>query len=209
MKQFFITGTDTGVGKTLISAIVMQVLKAHYWKPIQSGLADEISDRAQVQAWTNFPSQHFFDSHYNLQASLSPNIAADLENKKIHLHECQIPTTQSLVVEGAGGVCVPVNEHASMLDLMKQLDLPVIIVSRGALGTINHTLLTIEALLARAIKIHGVVFNGEINPASQKTIETWGKIRTLFHVPRFQQLTKDNLQSWIRTEEKNIQQELT
>src|SRR6185312_13448116 len=111
--------------------------------------------------------------------------------------------------EGAGGVFVPLNQRYCMLDLMTRLNFPVIIVCRGTLGTINHTLLTIEALRQRHLTICGVVFNGELNPDNQKTIEEWGNVRTLFHVPYFSEVKKNNFHTWIDQQEKNILAELT
>lgn len=206
MNGFFITGTDTGIGKTLAAAIVTSVLKASYWKPIQSGVADEMPDRDQVKILTGLDESHFCASNYTLQASLSPDQAADLENITIDLSNCNIPeiSTRYLVVEGAGGVYVPVNSEECMMNLIEKLMLPVIIIARGTLGTVNHTLMTIEALRCRRISIHGVVFVGPLNPANQIAIESWGNINTLFHVPHFENLTKDLLDTWINQHKKKL-----
>lgn len=197
-KGYFITGTDTGVGKTLVSAVLTYVLKGCYWKPIQSGLQDDLPDSEQVKQWTSLAADHFFPSRYLLQAPLSPDQAASLEKVTLDLDECQLPVTKrTLIVEGAGGIYVPLNDKQNMLDLMKKLALPVIIVARGTLGTINHTLLTIEGLRRNQIPIHGVVFNGKLNPANQKAIENWGQVRTLFQVPFFDTIDASILQRWI------------
>jgi dethiobiotin synthase len=197
-KGYFITGTDTGVGKTLVSAILTWILKGCYWKPIQSGVQIDLPDLQQVKNLTRLPAEHFFPSRYLLQAPLSPDQAAALEQVTLDLDQCELPQTdKSLIVEGAGGVYVPLNERHNMLDLMKKLALPVIIVARGTLGTINHTLLTIEGLRQHQIPIHGVVLNGELNPANQKAIEKWGQVRTLFHVPFFDTIDASILQRWI------------
>jgi dethiobiotin synthetase len=195
---YFITGTDTGVGKTLVSAILTSILQGCYWKPIQSGVAEEIPDLEQVKNWTQLSEGHFFPSRYTLQAPLAPDQAAALEKRKLDLDECILPSTpKPLIVEGAGGIYVPLNDQHTMLDLMKKLALPVIIVARGTLGTINHTLLTIEGLRRQEIPIHGVVFNGKLNPANQKAIEKWGQVRTLFQVPFFDTIDASILQRWI------------
>ncbi len=208
MKPFFVTGTDTNVGKTIVSAIVTQILGGCYWKPIESGLGNEVSDAVTVKNLTGLPEQHFFSTIYELQASLSPNHAAELEQIDIDILQCNHPPFErALIVEGAGGVFVPVNAHACMLDLMKHLNFPVIIVTRGTLGTLNHTLLTINALRQRGIPIHGVVFNGELYHANQKTIEEWGGVRTLFHVPHFDALEKNALQTWIQEHQQTILKE--
>jgi dethiobiotin synthase len=198
MSGYFITGTDTNVGKTLTAAVLTYILKACYWKPIESGLADEAPSAEQVQKLTALGAEHFLPSRYSLQASLSPDQAAALEGITIKLEDCKLPiTAKPLIVEGAGGIYVPLNEQHSMLDLMKQFALPVIIVARGSLGTINHTLLTIAALRQHAIPIHGVVFNGALHPANQKAIEKWGQVRTLFHIPFFDRIDAPTIQRWI------------
>ncbi|HSW93473.1 MAG TPA: dethiobiotin synthase [Gammaproteobacteria bacterium] len=206
MKPFFVTGTDTNVGKTLVSAILTKVLNGCYWKPIQSGPADKTT----VMQLTGLPAQHFFSSVYELKASLSPNHAAELENRTIDILQCNHPPFEhALIVEGAGGVFVPVNDQSSMLDLMKHLNFPVILVTRGTLGTINHTLLTIHALRQHGISIHGIVFNGELYPANQKTIEQWSGVKTLFHVPHFDTLDSSTLHSWLEQNGERILMELT
>src|ERR1700722_19661078 len=157
MSGYFITGTDTDVGKTLFSATLTLALKGYYWKPVQSGIADGMSDRRYVQQLTDLSDQHFFPSTYEFKASLSPNQAAALEEVTIDMLTCQLTAPRyPLVVEGAGGIFVPLNKQHCMLDLMQQLALPVILVSRGTLGTINHTLLSIQALRQRDIPIQGI-----------------------------------------------------
>lgn len=210
MKNYFITGTDTGIGKTLTAAIVMQLLQANYWKPIQSRSADELSDTQIVQSLTGLPDTHFFSSAYEFYFPLSPNHAAEKSGVEIEMPQIKIPTsTRSLIVEGAGGVYVPLNTQTSMLDLMKWINFPVIIVCRGTLGTINHTLLTIEALHARNIQIHGLVFSGELNLMSQKTIEQWSGVRTLFHVPYFPEINPGILTTWLTQQGKTLYDNFT
>lgn len=198
MKGYFVTGTDTDVGKTVAAAVLTYVLQGCYWKPIQSGMQDTIADEEHVKQLTNLAADHFFPSRYCLQASLAPDQAAAKEGMVLDLDHCVLPSTnKTLVVEGAGGIFVPINENHTMLDLIKKFALPVIIVARGTLGTINHTLLTIEGLRQHNIAIHGVVFNGELNLANQKAIEKWGKVRTLFHIPFFAKVDGPSLQKWI------------
>jgi dethiobiotin synthetase len=201
MTKFFVTGTDTNVGKTLVSAILTMKLKATYWKPIQSGTEEGLSDKEQVQQWVQLPDKHFLPSIYSLKASLSPDQAAKRENVKIELSNCSLPVLhESLIIEGAGGVRVPLNDHESILDLIKKFNLPVIIVARGTLGTINHTLLTIEALRHAKMTIHGIVFSGELNKENQQAIEYWGEVKTLFHVPVFRHIHHEVLQAWISSQ---------
>lgn len=198
LKQFFVTGTDTGVGKTIVSAILTLLLDGCYWKPFQSGAADEISDHERVQQLTNLDETRFIPSTYTLQASLSPYLAACLENIEIDLAQCVVPsTTKHLIVEGAGGVLVPLTSRALMIDFMQQLNLPIIIVSRGTLGTINHTLLTIQALRQRNLPIYGIIFCGKLDISNQSMIEKISQVRTLFHIPQFNELNKVVLHNWL------------
>ncbi|MHB1947632.1 MAG: dethiobiotin synthase [Gammaproteobacteria bacterium] len=196
MNKYFITGTDTNVGKTISSAVLTLALQACYWKPIQSG-TEGIIDSDNVRYLTGLPAARFLASRYVFKEPLSPDQAAALENITIDLNRCELPeTNQNLIIEGAGGVYVPLNQNSSMLDLMKQLKLPIIIVTRGQLGTINHTLLTIECLRNAGLNVHGVIFCGELNPENQIAIEKWGKVRTLLHIPYFKNLTPEVIQSF-------------
>lgn len=209
MNGFFITGTDTGVGKTVTAAAITQALDGCYWKPIQSGVADEEADQMRVQQLTGLSDVNFHQSIYTLRASLSPNQAATLENISIDLAACSLPQRPSpIIVEGAGGVFVPLNKHKCMLDLMQKLALPIVIVCRGTLGTINHTLLTIEALRQRQLQIQGIVFVGELHRANQDNIEEWSGVKTLFHIPYFEILTQKIFQQWIMRHKQNIQEVL-
>lgn len=172
-KSFFVTGTDTDVGKTYISAFLMQALDCDYWKPIQTGTC-EGSDTEWIKQHTNFPAARFIPEAYRLIAPLSPHCAAELENTKIELAKIQLPQRNRLIVEGAGGVLVPINKKALMIDLIEALGLPVVIVARSSLGTINHTLLTINALKQRGIPLVGVICNGPPNPLNIKSIHYYG-----------------------------------
>jgi dethiobiotin synthetase len=202
MSSFFITGTDTGIGKTLTAAILLYALKKQYWKPIQAGLPHDIKI---VRELTGLSDDHFFPSTYQFNASLSPDQAANLENKCIDLRECILPkNTRGLLVEGAGGVMVPLNANHTMLDLMLHLNFPVVVVARGTLGTLNHTLLTLEALRHRKVTVHGVIFCGTLNNDNKKTIEIRGKVPTLLCIPTFEKLTPPILQHWVQDNKKTI-----
>lgn len=198
MKKFFITGTDTNVGKTVVSAVLTLALNAFYWKPIQTGLADDPREEDRVRSLTGMSEARFFPSSYAFQAGLAIDQAAFLENKTVDLAHCNLPEVdQPLIVEGAGGVFHPLNSTTLFFDLMKKLNLPVIIVCRGTVGTINHSLLTIEALRHRDIAIHGIIFSGELRKESQLTIERLGDVRTLLHIPHFESLTPGILKNWV------------
>lgn len=157
---FFITGIGTDVGKTVASAIITQALGADYWKPVQSGDLDN-TDTMKVQKWVTHPSTTFHPSAYALTVPASPHLSAALDGVEIKLDRIVPPATDNhLIIEGAGGVWVPLNQHDSVIDLIRP-EYKVIVVSRHYLGSINHTLLTIEALRGQGCNIAGIVFNGD------------------------------------------------
>ncbi len=165
--KLFITGISTDVGKTVASAIVVQALGADYWKPVQAGDLDN-TDSHKIQAWTR--AGKIFPEAYRLNTPASPHHAAKLDNVQINLDQILEPVTQNhLVIEGAGGLLVPLNDTATIADLIKP-DYRVIVVSRYYLGSISHTLLTVGALKTRGADIAGIIFNGEPNPATEEAI---------------------------------------
>lgn len=181
-RQVFVTGTDTGVGKTVVSAILMAGLKGTYWKPIQSG-TQESRDTDWVRRVTALPDFHFIPETYRLKHPLSPHASAASEGIRIDLEEFPIPKTSNhLVVEGAGGIMVPLNEKHFMLDLMKKLNFPVLLVARTELGTINHTLLSLEQLRRHNLSVLGVVLNGPGNRSNRRAIEYYGKVNVIAEI---------------------------
>ena len=179
----FITGTDTDVGKTITAAWAVQHLQADYWKPVQSGLSDG-TDSDTIKSLLDIPAARIHPGVYELTAPLSPHAAAEIDGVEIDMSRFSIPETAApLVVEGAGGVLVPLTEKALIIDLMVQLGLPVLVVARAGLGTINHTLLTLNALRARKLEITGVVMSGPLNPGNRRAIETYGKVAVLAEIP--------------------------
>jgi dethiobiotin synthetase/malonyl-CoA O-methyltransferase len=181
-RGVFVTGTDTDVGKTMVSAWLVKSWRADYWKPVQSGCLTD-SDTDTVRKIN--PSARFHPPAYLLKEPLSPHEAAVKDGVTIRLDAFALPATDNLlVVEGAGGALVPLNDREMMTDLMVRLGLPVLVVARSGLGTINHTLLTIEALRARRIEVAGVVLNGPPNPANRAAIEHYGQVRVLAELPR-------------------------
>ncbi len=166
-KSIFVTGIDTGIGKTVASAIIKEALKADYWKPVQCGDLDN-TDTLKVKSLSSSKG-HFFEERFSLEHPLSPHQAAAKEGVNIKLSDFTLPqTTNWLVVEGAGGVLVPLNKEDTILDLIEKLKTPAIIVTKNYLGSLNHTLLTIKALLSKNIPIIGLVFNGKENPELEK-----------------------------------------
>jgi dethiobiotin synthetase len=167
--KLFITGISTDVGKTIASAIIVEALQADYWKPIQAGDLNH-SDTHKVQSLVSNSQSHFHLNSYSLQTPASPHLAAAIDGLTIAMNQIQEPKTNNhLVVEGAGGILVPLNETQSVVDLI-QPDYKVIVVSRHYLGSINHTLLTIEALQNRQIQVAGIIFSGDENTSSESII---------------------------------------
>lgn len=181
MRGVFVTGTDTGVGKTLVSAWLARGWRAEYWKPIQTGIAEGL-DADTVARLAGVPVH---PGRWLLRAPLSPHLAARHEGVAITLDDFVLPrTARPLVVEGAGGVLVPLDESGTtMAALMARLGLPVVVVARGGLGTINHTLLTLEALRGRGLEPAGVVLNGPLGEGNLSAIETFGRVPVLGALP--------------------------
>jgi dethiobiotin synthetase len=189
--HIFITGTDTNVGKTLVSSWLCLHTGYAYFKPIQSG-SIEGCDSNTVHQLSGAP---VYQETFSYQAPLSPHISAQLEGKEIDISRIKIPSFPNLLIEGAGGVLVPLHEEIFMIDLIKQLAIPVIIVARSALGTINHTLLTLESLRARQIPILGVIMNGISHPESADAISHYGNTPILATLPFLKKVTSEALQA--------------
>lgn len=167
--KLFITGIGTDVGKTIVSAIITEALEADYWKPVQAGDLHN-SDTHKIKKYISNSKTHFFENAYALNTPASPHLAAELDGVTIDIKNIKEPKTKNhLIIEGAGGVFVPLNETDCVIDLI-QPDYKVIVVSRHYLGSINHTLLTIEALKNRKLNVVGIIFNGEENAASESII---------------------------------------
>jgi dethiobiotin synthetase len=167
--KIFITGIGTDVGKTVAAAIVVEALEADYWKPIQAGDLD-CSDTHKVKSQISNTKSQFHPNGYALNTPASPHFAAALDGILINLKQIKEPKTDNnLVIEGAGGVLVPLNDSDFVVDLI-QKDYKVIVVSRHYLGSINHTLLTIEALQNRKINVAGIIFSGDENKATEEII---------------------------------------
>ena len=194
-KSFFITGTDTGVGKTLISAILMMGLSATYWKPIQSG-TEESTDTDWLRQAAGLPDTYFIPEAYRLSKPLSPHAAALIDGVRIELSTFSLPQAAKfshLIVEGAGGVMVPINERQYMVDLMKKLNIPVLLVARTGLGTINHTLLSLQCLRQNDLDVMGVVMNGPKNKSNCEAIEFYGGIKVVAQIDILSEITHQTL----------------
>jgi dethiobiotin synthetase len=193
--RVFVTGTDTGVGKTVASAWLCLHTGADYWKPVQSGFPPDrdADDVARLSGAHSHPERHL------LRLPRSPHEAAAQEGLRISLDDFILPQTERpLVIEGAGGVLVPLNEDETMLDLMAHLAAPVLVVARTGLGTINHTCLTLQALRARHLFVLGVILCGEpgcdeSGQANRQAIEHFGNVRVLGHIPPLTPPTREAL----------------
>lgn len=182
------------MGKTVVSALLcLRLPGASYWKPVQCG-TEPATDRDAVLRSAGLPPERVLPEAYRLALPASPHVAAAAAGVRIERQRLQLPRAPGpLVVEGAGGILVPLNERETMADLMAWLDLPVILVARTALGTINHTLLSLAALRARNLPIHGLVLNGEPVPTTTATLRAWGGVPLLAEVPPLRKLDAANL----------------
>ncbi|MEG8014380.1 dethiobiotin synthase [Sphingomonas sp. 22R3R2A-7] len=183
MTRFVVTGTDTDIGKTVFAAALAGALGASYWKPVQAGL-DGGSDAARVAALSGLARGKILDEAYRLETPCSPDRAATLDGVTIDVDRLVPPAVPGpLVIEGAGGVMVPLTETVVFADLFALWRLPVVLVARTTLGTINHSLLSIEALRRRDVPILGVAFIGDPVPHSEEAIMRLGGVKRLGRLP--------------------------
>jgi len=191
MRKISVTGIGTDVGKTIIAAMLVEALKADYWKPIQAGY-QEGTDTELVKRLVTNTTSHFFKESYLLKEPCSPHAAAELEGITIELEKLKLPqSTTTLVIEGAGGVLVPINDTDYVADMIQLFDCEVLLVSKNYLGSINHTLLTLEELKRRNCNLTGIVFNGEPNPSSEKIILKKHSFPFVAHVKHEPIITKE------------------
>lgn len=197
-NSYFLTGIGTDVGKTVVSAILCELLQATYWKPIQSGDLQN-SDSKKIQEWLNNTIEIIPEAHLFSEA-LSPHVASKIDSVSINPAMLKLPkTTGNLIVEGAGGWLVPINDAGiTFADLAEQWNVPIILVSRHYLGSINHTLLSIESIRSRNVKIHGIIYVGEPLPDTCEIIEKISGVKTLFSVPIFDKVDTDTIKLFVK-----------
>jgi dethiobiotin synthetase len=192
--NYFITGIDTDSGKTLVSAILCEALQADYWKPIQAGTprdADAVSSLVTSNTLKAYPETHL------LKTPASPHAAAKIDNIHISLSDFKIPESDNtIIIEGAGGCLVPINDHEFVIDIISHLKTEVILVADLYLGSINHTLLTIEALRNRNLIIKGIIFNGESNPESERIILLHSKLKCLLRIAKENTVDKHTVKKY-------------
>jgi len=193
--NYFITAIGTDSGKTLASAIVAKALNADYWKPIQAGFP---TDSDEIKSLTE-NSITIHKEGIILQKPASPQDAASEENIHLSISNFKIPdSANDLVIEGAGGMLVPINDNEVVIDLARKFKSEVILVSNLYLGSINHTLLTLEALKSRNINIKGIIFNGESNPSSEEIILKKAQVPQLLHIKKEENLSPETIEKYAR-----------
>lgn len=195
-QRIVVTGTDTGIGKTVFSAGLAHLLGANYWKPIQAGVEGE-TDSQQVVRLSGLPADRIIPERYRLKTPASPHHAAEIDGIRIDPDSLVLPHTgeRPLVIEGAGGLMVPLNSSALYIDIFERWRLPVVLCARTLLGTINHSLLSIEALRKRQIDILGIAFIGERNSETESAICDMARVRWLGRLPWISPLTAESLQA--------------
>ena len=183
MNGFFVTGTDTDVGKTLVSSWLLTQLDASYWKPVQAGVMPE-TDSSVVRRLAEIEPDRILPEAYVLPEPIAPHEAARRAGIAIDMAKFVPPVSDRLlVVEGAGGLMVPLTDAAYVIDLAAELHLPLILVARSTLGTINHTLLSLEAIRRRGLPLAGVVINGPETPHNRAAIERYGQVEVIAEIP--------------------------
>jgi dethiobiotin synthetase len=194
--SFILSGTDTGIGKTVASAMLVQALGYNYWKPLQSGIEEGGVDTRRVQKMTDLPDERFLPESYVFSEPLSPHRAAELDGVLVDMNKLSAPpeSENPLIIEGAGGLMVPITRDNLLINQFKKWNLPIILCARTGLGTINHTLLSLEALWARDIKVQGLIFIGEPNDDNVQTIADFSGAKVLGHIPMLETLDSASLQ---------------
>ncbi|WMJ72857.1 dethiobiotin synthase [Cytophagaceae bacterium ABcell3] len=195
MKKYFVTAIGTDSGKTVVSTILAHALQADYWKPIQCGTPKDSDTVFKL-----LRSRHsiIYDEAYFLKSPMSPHAAAKIENTTIDLGQIKTPPTDGndLIIEGAGGVLVPLNDQDFVIDLAAQLDAEVVLVSNHYLGSINHTLLTINELKRKNIKVKGIIFNGSENPYTEEIILKHSGYKSLLRINKEENLNEDTINKY-------------
>jgi dethiobiotin synthetase len=196
MRKIFVTGIGTDIGKTVVSAVLTQALKADYWKPVQSG-AEFDSDTERLKLLVTNTRSVFHKEAYCFKSALSPHAAAKEENAHVEFESIRIPETiNTLIIEGAGGLLVPLNEKYFVIDLIKKFDAETILVVQNYLGSINHTLLSIEALKSRNIHILGIIVCGVENILSEEIIFKQSGLKLLGRIHKENNITRDIIKKY-------------
>lgn len=199
--RLVVCGTDTDVGKTVVSALLVEGLGARYWKPVQCGLEGG-GDRDRVQALLQLGEERIVPEVYRLAAPVSPHWAAEREGITIEPERLQLPSGDGpLVVETAGGLLVPLRRDGLQIEQLQRWGLPLLLVARSGLGTLNHTLLSLEATRRRGLNVLGLVLNGPPHPDNPRTLEELGGVPVLAQLPPLQPLNREALRQQWRSQE--------
>ncbi|PTB97376.1 dethiobiotin synthase [Marivirga lumbricoides] len=200
--KIFITAIGTDSGKSLLSAILTEALEADYWKPIQAGLP---GDTDYVKQLVSNKKSNFIPEAYVLNTPASPHYAAEVDGVKLSIVNFHLPETGNhLVIEGAGGALVPVNHEEFVIDLPQKWKIPVILVANLYLGSINHTLLTLNELQRRSIELKGIVFNGNANPSSESIILQHANAPCLLRINQEKEITKEVVRNYAKEILRNL-----
>ena len=191
MRKLFVAGIGTDVGKTVISAVLVEALKADYFKPIQCGSLDD-SDTMWVRKLVENTQSTIHEEAYRLKGFMSPHVAAKEDGVKLEVNSIELPDTQNtIIIEGAGGLMVPLNDQEMIVDLISHFDAETVLVSQNYLGSINHTILSVELLKTRGIKIAGLIFNGDTVPATEEVILDYTGVPCLGRIEQIEMLNKE------------------
>lgn len=192
-KRYFVSGIGTDVGKTVVSAVLVEALQADYWKPVQAGDLHH-SDTDKVRALVSNTASHFHPNTYALKTPASPHYAAELDEVSIVMSAFSLPkTNNSLIIEGAGGLMVPLNEKDLVIDLIEQLESEIILVVNNYLGSINHTLLSIEVIKQRGLPLKGVIICGESYAPGEDFILNTTKVELLGRIAHIEDLSREEI----------------
>jgi dethiobiotin synthetase len=198
MRKIFIAGIGTDVGKTVVSSVFTEAFKADYWKPVQTGSFFS-TDTAQVQKWVSNTESKFHPEAFLLKQYMSPHAAAALEDIEINLDSLKLPeTNNTLIIEGAGGLMVPLNRKEFMVDIIKKFDAEVVLVIQNYLGSINHSLLSIDALKSRGVKMLGIVINGPANEHSEQIILEYSGLKLLGRIHKEKELNSEVISQYAK-----------
>jgi dethiobiotin synthetase len=188
-----VTGTDTGIGKTVFSAGLARLLNGYYWKPVQAGLEGE-TDSSVVRRLAELPADRILPECWRLKSPASPHLAAERDGVEIDPAALSPPSvSRPLVIEGAGGLMVPLTRHQLFIDVFSRWQIPLVLCARTALGTLNHTLLSLEALRRRAVPMVGVALIGDAHPDNERTLGEMGGVPIIGRLPRLDPLTPSTL----------------
>ena len=200
--KYFITAIGTDSGKTIVSAIFAETLGSDYWKPIQAGYP---TDTDTVKNLLSSDNTCFFEEAYLLNTPASPHEAAKIDNVKIDLKSIKLPDTgKDLIIEGAGGLMVPLNQHELVIQMAKQFDCEVILVCNLYLGSINHSLLSLDYLKNNQYKIRGIIFNGTSNPESEQIILNYANVTCLLRVDQEEEMNKERVEHYATILKRNL-----